>query len=314
MSKQTSSSAVNLHSSFEANGDALVLIVDDSPPSISMLSEILEDEGMSTLVALEGQQALKIAKKMSPDIIVLDAIMPGLDGFEVCKMLKADQELASIPVIFMTGLSETDSIVKGFAAGGVDYVTKPIDNEVFVARIRVHLANNRLLTEARTALDLAGQNVFCFSVDQGLVWSTPEVNQLLSTSYSYEFSETLYYQTLTKWLREPISRAKPLAIENAASPLSVKLMGELSAGQFLLRVESAVVLDPVDQLQSSLPLTHREAEVLLWISRGKANNEIAIILGASPKTINKHTDSIYKKLGVENRTSAATHALRALQN
>ncbi len=308
------SATMNLESITESESTPLVLIVDDSASSISMLSDALETADMSTLVALEGQQALKIARKMLPDIIVLDAVMPGLDGFEVCSMLKSDPELSSIPVIFMTGLSETDNIVRGFAAGGVDYVTKPIDNEEFIARIRVHLANHRLLAEARTALDLAGQNVLCVSVKEGLVWSTPEVKQLLSESYTEEFSENLYFQTVSKWLSDPSGVNSPLSIVKGKLPLTVKLLGKLSSDQFLLKVESAGVTDPVSELENHLPLTHREAEVLLWISRGKANNEIAIILGTSPKTINKHTDSIYKKLGVENRTSAATHALQTLQN
>ena len=96
-----------------------VLVVDDSPDTLSMLNEALESAGFTVLVALEGKQALTIARKIKPAVILLDAVMPVLNGFETCAALKADQSIADIPVIFMTGLSDTESIVKGLEAGGV---------------------------------------------------------------------------------------------------------------------------------------------------------------------------------------------------
>ncbi len=138
----------------------LVLIVDDSSDTLSILNEALEKEGMETLVALEGNQALAIAQKMIPDIILLDAIMPTISGFDVCKKLKENPELRSIPVIFMTGLTDTENVVKGFEAGGIDYITKPIINSELVARIRVHLANSRLALSAQSDVGLAGEYIF----------------------------------------------------------------------------------------------------------------------------------------------------------
>ena len=86
---------------------------------------------------------MRIVDQITPDIVLLDAVMPGMDGFETCRRLKRDAGLDNVPIIFMTGLAETEHIVRGLEAGGVDYVTKPIVIEEMLARIRVHLANAR---------------------------------------------------------------------------------------------------------------------------------------------------------------------------
>jgi DNA-binding response OmpR family regulator len=135
----------------------IVLVVDDSPETLSLLTDAIEQAGMTVLVAREGEQALSIVEKVLPDIILMDALMPGTDGFETCRRLKRKKTLAYVPIIFMTGLSETQDIVKGLEAGGVDYVTKPIVPDELLARIRVHLANARLAHSARAALDASGR-------------------------------------------------------------------------------------------------------------------------------------------------------------
>ena len=101
----------------------LILVVDDSPDSLGMIHQALDQAGLTALIALEGLQALSIAEKMTPDLILMDAIMPTLDGFETCRRLKKHPGLASVPVIFMTGLTESEDVVRGLEAGGVDYIT-----------------------------------------------------------------------------------------------------------------------------------------------------------------------------------------------
>src|SRR6266436_4738302 len=113
--------------------------------------------GMTVMVALDGAAAMRIVDQITPDIILLDAVMPGIDGFETCRRLKREAGLSNVPVIFMTGLAETEHIVAGLEAGGVDYVTKPIVIEEMLARIRVHLANARLPQSARAALAVSGR-------------------------------------------------------------------------------------------------------------------------------------------------------------
>src|ERR1700733_4691158 len=105
---------------------AIVLVVDDSPNTLRMLTDAIEGAGMTVLVALEGEQALALIDRITPDVILMDAVMPGLDGFEICRRLKRHSVVSHVPIIFMTGLSETEDIIKGLDAGGVEYVTKAI--------------------------------------------------------------------------------------------------------------------------------------------------------------------------------------------
>ncbi len=134
----------------------IILVVDDSPETLSLLTDALDRSGAMVLVATDGPSALELVERITPDIVLLDAVMPQMDGFEVCRRLKTITAVAHVPVIFMTGLTETEHIVKGLEAGGVDYVTKPITPDEILARIRVHLANARAAQAARTALDTAG--------------------------------------------------------------------------------------------------------------------------------------------------------------
>src|SRR5258708_29038587 len=119
---------------------SIVLVVDDSPNTLRMLTDAIEDAGMTVLVALDGEQALSLTERITPDVILMDALMPGMDGFAICRRLKRDSVLSHLPVLFMTGLSETEDIVTRLDAGGVDYVTNPIAPDEWLARINVHLA------------------------------------------------------------------------------------------------------------------------------------------------------------------------------
>ena len=113
-----------------------ILVADDSAETLSMLSDVLEGAGFTAFVALRGDRALSIAKQVTPDLILLDALMPGMDGFETCRALKRDPALSRVPVIFMTGLAEPEDVVRGLEAGGVDYVTKPVVPQELLARTR----------------------------------------------------------------------------------------------------------------------------------------------------------------------------------
>jgi PAS domain S-box-containing protein len=117
-----------------------ILIVDDTPTNVGVVAEYLEDHGFRAIVAQDGEEALQRAALVQPDLILLDVMMPGLNGFETCRRLKALARTKAIPVIFMTSLTETEDKVTGFAVGGVDYVTKPLQIEEVAARVRLHMA------------------------------------------------------------------------------------------------------------------------------------------------------------------------------
>ncbi len=121
-----------------------ILIVDDSPANLELLSDFLEDSGFNLLAAEDGHTALEIAAKENPDLILLDVMMPNLDGFETCRRLKANRATKEIPVIFSTALSETEDKVKAFKIGAADYVTKPFEFAEILARINTHLSIRKL--------------------------------------------------------------------------------------------------------------------------------------------------------------------------
>lgn len=129
----------------------LVLIVDDNPRNLQVIGKILSDDSYRIAVANDGEKALNVASKICPDLILLDIMMPGIDGFEVCIRLKADEKTKDIPVIFLTAKMETDDLVKGFKSGGVDYITKPFSKEEVLIRIRTHidLKNSKELIKAQ---------------------------------------------------------------------------------------------------------------------------------------------------------------------
>ena len=162
---------------FMNNISDVVLVVDDSPESLGMLNVALNTQGFTALVALNGVQALAIVEKVKPDVILLDAVMPEMDGFETCKKLK--EALPNTPIIFMTGLTEIDDVVKGFDAGGIDYVTKPIAPDEVIARIKTHIQTAKIALSAQSALDSTGSNTFCVSSEGRLSWATPNVHQFI---------------------------------------------------------------------------------------------------------------------------------------
>ena len=129
--------------------EATILIVDDVPANQNLLRQTLEPRGFEVLLASDGATALQVARRASPDLILLDVMMPGLDGYETCRRLKAGEATRDIPVIFITAQHETPNLVEGFRAGGVDYITKPFQAEEVLARVETHLQINRLTRALR---------------------------------------------------------------------------------------------------------------------------------------------------------------------
>lgn len=198
----------------------VVLLIDDVPDTVRMIAEALDAAGFTVLVATDGASALKRVARIRPDAVLLDACMPGMDGFETCRQLKLVAGMDTVPVIFMTGLAETERIVEALSAGGIDYLVKPVAPDELVARLHAHLRVARQLNEAM-----------------------------------------LVQQTDNEALREN-------------------------------------------------PLTQREMAVLEWVAHGKTNRDIGDILSMSPRTVNKHLEHIYEKLGVETRTAAGAQFSR----
>ncbi|HNA28870.1 MAG TPA: response regulator transcription factor [Thiobacillaceae bacterium] len=294
----------------------IVLIVDDVPENLSLLHDALDEAGYTVLVATNGESALQRARQSRPDVILLDAVMPGMDGFEVARRLKADPQTQPIPVVFMTGLTETEHVLAAFAAGGADYVTKPIRPPEVLARIAAHMQNARQMKQARTALDAFGQATAALRAEDGrLLWATPLARKLLREYFEMEGQGTP--PRLLAWVHE----ARAAARENREPPLVVaresrRLLASLHdpagpghEGEWLLVLREENHAAAIDALLAAFRLTTREAEVLYWVSKGKTNKDIGDILGTSPRTVNKHLEHVFEKLGVETRTAAAHLAL-----
>ena len=291
----------------------VALVVDDSPETLRLLTDALDGAGMTVMVAMDGAAAMRIVDQITPDIILLDAVMPGMDGFETCRRLKRDAGLSNVPVIFMTGLAETQHIVGGLEAGGVDYVTKPIVIEEMLARIRVHLVNARLTQSARAALDVSGRYLLAVSRQGKIVWATPQAQRLLSENLtSGTGDEFMLSDPMLQWLAQMQKGKTKSKTQTAAflqnEQLQLQYMGKLGPNEFLLRLAKDSSADTPTEFSVELGLTTREGEVLSWLSKGKTNRDIAQILGLSPRTVDKHLEQIYAKLGVENRTAAAAIA------
>lgn len=235
--------------------EGTVLVVDDAPDTLRMLCDALTAEGYTVLVARDGGQALARLDVVRLDAILMDAVMPGLTGFETCQRIKAHADWSAIPVIFMTGLSETSDIVAGFEAGGVDYVVKPVRIEEMLARLGTHVRNARQAREALRAMR-AGH------------------------------------------------------AERPVEGFAVNTAGRAMQGLATGAASGAAATDAA-RLDCAA-LTPRETEVLSWLAKGKTNRDIADILGMSHRTVNKHLEHIFEKLGVETRAAAAALASRAI--
>jgi CheY-like chemotaxis protein/DNA-binding CsgD family transcriptional regulator len=308
-----------------ANSD-VVLIVDDVPDNLSVLHDALDESGYTVLVATGGEAALARAAQALPDIVLLDAMMPGMDGFEVAKRLKAQPATAHIPIIFMTGLTETEYLVAALEAGGVDYVTKPIKPKEVLARMNVHMQGARQARQTRNALDAFGYASITVRASDGrLMWQTPLARELLHQYYGEPApgASGLAPQPVADWLRRHLREAEQLiepprlSVEQGARRLTFRLHQQTGdsegGGDWLIVMREVSDTAIIDSLSLNFKLTAREAEVLYWVVKGKINRDIADIVGASPATVKKHLERVFAKLGVETRTAAAGMAMTRMR-
>ncbi|MDR3412733.1 MAG: DNA-binding response regulator [Formivibrio sp.] len=291
----------------------IVLVVDDVPDNLSLLYDALDQVGYAVLVATDGESALHRARLSLPDVILLDAMMPGMDGFEVARRLKADFSTQAIPIVFMTGLTETEHVVAAFAAGGADYVTKPIKPQEVLARIAAHMHSARQMKQARSALDAFGQATVAIAVASGkLTWRTPLARQLLDKYFGPQ--DEMAPIRLLEWTRladaaRREGREIPALLQAEGDRrLLASFHDQTGDDEWLVVLREENDEAELDALIGAFRLTRREAEVLHWLSLGKTNRDIADILEMSPRTVNKHLEHVFEKLGVETRTAAAAMA------
>lgn len=283
----------------------VALIVDDVPDNLSLLSDALSEAGYTVLVATDGLSALERLQMVVPDIILLDAVMPGIDGFETCRRIKQINEVRHVPVMFMTGLTETEHVVRGFESGGLDYVTKPIEPAEVLARVATHIRNARMMSQARHAIDAVSHAAISLRTDGTPLWQTRQAAEWMEKYFpgAQAVSDALP-PPVTEWLARALTHipnAESLVIAQGSDRLHLTVSQRNRELLLLLEEKHPGLVPSLDAYQ----LTPREMEVLTWVAKGKTNRDIADILGMSPRTVNKHLEHIFVKLGVETRSAAA---------
>ncbi|MBY6241415.1 response regulator [Methylosinus sp. Sm6] len=290
------------------------LVVDDNRDELGFLVDALERADLTVLAATTGEAALSLLGRVPPNVVVLDAVMAGLDGFETCRRIKQNPRFAHVPVIFLTGLKDISHVLMGLAAGGVDYVVKPVNIDELVARIRIHVSNAKAAFGARVALDAAGRHLLAVDRHGRVLWCTPQAADLLAAQFgSFESLRAAPPESFSALLRSAIERRDHGGSVGETDRMSISFLCEIGGAELLFRLTERHVVTDEAFLVRKFALTLREAEVLSWIARGKSNSDIAEILCISPRTVHKHLERIFVKLGVDSRSSATSVALQVLQ-
>ncbi len=307
------------------NANSVVMIVDDTPENLALLSDTLSESGYRVLVATDGLSALEQIQYLKPDIILLDVMMPGIDGYETCKRLKTEPKTAAIPVLFMTAMSELDDLLRGFGEGAVDYLVKPVRPPEVLARVEAQLNQARTIRRAENALNNGPYSALAITASGNITWLPAagsrwlcEFLQLPTLPENIKIG-SLLPTPLLEWVKTQF--ANPENTEYSAFEsikcgvhFSLKLTPCHDLQEYLLLLEKRSGEWNLDSVKNSLGLTFREAEILMWISRGKTNKEVGLILGGSPRTVNKHLEHIFEKLGVVTRAAAVSVAMQRMPN
>jgi DNA-binding response OmpR family regulator/DNA-binding CsgD family transcriptional regulator len=299
-----------------------ILIVDDVPENLAVLFDVLSEAGYEVLVVESGEVALERIDLMRPDLVLLDVRLPGMDGYAVCRELKASEKTNGIPVIMITGLNETGDKVNGFEAGAVDYVCKPLAPEEVLARVRTHLElrrlrqrlqerNHDLMHEIRRRRK--AERELEQSLDQAVMLVEADGKVQFATRRAWDLLQRFFPDgsmaglppPFLRWLEEGTEMETRFSAP--AGDLLARRTPGIEKGGSLIRLQEQLKVPDRGELEA-LGLTPREAEVLYWMAQGKTSPEIALILESAVNTVKKHAQRIYTKLGVENRTAAALRA------
>jgi DNA-binding NarL/FixJ family response regulator len=294
-----------------------VLVIDDEPDSLRMLTAMLETADLTVLIATSGKAALEVLQHVRPDLILMDAVMPGIDGFETTTLIKRDPALAPIPVIFMTGLTESEHVIEAFEVGGVDYVRKPINWQELLARVRVHMAQSRAVHASVTGLDATGRQMMTTDSEGRLLWCTPMAERAIARfapgwDRNTPVLPALLRGGVQRLLGQENASGASIRIEQPQGTIELVVIDRLRTDEVLIQLNELDPKQDVLRLQAGLNITQREAEVLLWVSYGKSNSDISDVLTISPRTVQKHLEHIYDKMGVETRSSAAAIAIKII--
>lgn len=224
------------------NNKTLILIVDDTPRNLQLLAEILYDAGYEVAIAQNGKIALELLTEIQPELILLDIMMPDMDGFTACKIIKSNPKHKDIPIIFLSAKTDADSIVNGFQIGAADYVTKPFNSVELLARVKTHLS----LRTKELELKELNQHL-----EERIIERTEELNTANTKLEKLDVSKSYFIGLLAHELNTPITgiQTSSLLILESTSQESVKELAQITydSAQRLKKLASATSL--ISQLQ-----------------------------------------------------------------
>lgn len=312
-----------------------ILIIDDNVANLKVATMHLSNYTYVVLTARDGESGLRRARRATPDLILLDIQMPGIDGYETCRRLKADPLTADIPIIYMTARSQVDDKLRAFELGGVDYITKPFEAPELIARVRNHLQIVHQKRQiARHAEELQARVAEATEQLRGELAERRAIaaeREALSALVRLQ-SEQLYEQTrrwlshredrdagLAQRLRVDIAERIRLALEQLHRTHQAHPLDEIAQTIELLTPalsqsqdvgESLREPDPPIAENPLLRLSTREYEVFQLLTQGKANKEIAYTLGISTSTVSTYRLRIMEKLGINDLPGLIRAALQ----
>jgi DNA-binding response OmpR family regulator/DNA-binding CsgD family transcriptional regulator len=321
------------------DAESTILLVDDNPANLTLLVEQLLAQGFQLMVAESGESALERVSYRKPDIILLDVRMPGIDGYETCRRLKANEETAATPVIFLSALNDADDKIQGFRAGGVDFIAKPMDFGEVLLRIRTQLSL------AREQRDLAASNA---ELEQRVAARTAQLEEEITRRTQSEAEKTTLLELVraqsnqlqaitNRVLAEQTDGRAALAqeIDGQINRDLAQMRGELEAllgqveeGRIRRRLESmerllarmehfvqsttSALLQPTPaqstlEANPLLRLSEREREVLLLV-RQHSVDDIARILQVTPSTVRTYRYRMMQKLELSDSKNLVEYA------
>lgn len=314
---------MNIH-----DAESTVLLVDDNIADLALLVDKLLALGFQLMVAENGESALERVCYRTPDIILLDVRMPGIDGYETCRRLKAKPKTAEIPVIFLSALTDTDDKVQGFSAGGVDFIAKPMDFTEVLLRVRTQLALSRLQRELAQSNALLEQRVAERTVRlEAEIVRSAESEAEKVTLLELVRSQNIQLQALSNWLLTQQSDGRTALAQDMdgqmmpnlarMGALLEALIGQVEEGRIRRQLENveqlrtriqnfvqgvtATLLQPTPaqfRLEANLLLRVSEREVLLLMVRQHSMDEIARILEITPATVRTYRYRMMQKKDV----------------
>lgn len=278
------------------NAPPRILIIDDEPGNLGFLCDLLAEEGYEPILAESAAAGLRLMHELAPEVVLLDQNMPGTDGVETCRLIRENLAWEGLPVLFLTVAEGAEELERAFAVGATDFLRKPVDRRELLARLRAHLRVAGLQRQ------LGEQLMLRFRLEAQLQRGLRRAVVVVDAVGKIVFATDEIRTRLPEWW----TSGRPFEANAGGAERGWRWRALAAEPGAPLRGYELVQEEEVAGIEDlrTLGLTPRQAEVMYWMAEGKVNGEIAVILGASVRTVEKHVGHIYERIGVENRYAA----------